>query len=200
MHIIDYFPMSVEQLEQIARRLQAAKDLIDEAEVSILEMPLNPALAVREFTLATGRSVPDTPRPMTYDEVKFLIGMKLSEMVEFAQTVTPDADTAVELVRGLVATDLKSNYVKPTDPIDIIADQADAEVDSAYYGFNAFAKCGVNLARVFDQVHTANMAKRFPDGTFHKREDNKVIKPPGWREPDIRAEIARQYNQGSWNW
>ena len=159
---------------------------------------LSEAAMVREFTMGCGRECPERPRPMTRDEVSFLIGMMLSEIVELAQTVTDDSDEAVNLVKDLVRTDLKRNYIKPTDSVDIIADQADAVVDCAYYGYDAFAKTGVNLRRVFNVVHKANMDKRFPDGTFQKREDGKIIKPPGWCEPDIRAEIERQIHDGSW--
>lgn len=156
------------------------------------------ATRVREFTLAAGREVPDRPRPMTREEVLFLVGMKLSEIVELVQTVTDSADEAVQLVKDRVAVDLKRNYVKPTNPIQIIADQADAAVDGRYYDYDAFAKCGVNLGRVFNVVHQANMNKRFPDGKFHKRDDGKVIKPPGWVEPDIEAEIRLQIFEGAW--
>ena len=83
---------------------------------------------VKEFTVGCGRTVPDRPRLMTRDEVKILIGMKLSELVELAQTVTDTPTEAVEMVRGLVATDLKTSYIKPTDIVELIAHQADAEV------------------------------------------------------------------------
>ncbi len=172
-------------LNQLETLIKEAKPVVSDAE------------KVRQFTKGCGRECPTEPRVMTRDEVKFLIGMMLSEIVELAQTVTDSADEAVELVRERVAVDLKRNYVKPEDKFQLIADQADAVVDCAYYAHDAFAKTGVNLSRVFDIVHQANMNKRFPDGTFHKREDGKIIKPPGWTEPNIRQEIIEQYQEGS---
>ena len=62
---------------------------------------------------------------------------------------------------------------------------------------NAAAKKGVNLSSVFDVVHDANMAKKWEDGTFHKREDGKILKPETWSPPDVQKEIARQFKEGS---
>jgi hypothetical protein len=71
-------------------------------------------------------------------------------------------------------------------------------VDVYYYSLNAACKKGVNISTVFDIVHGANMAKRDPaTGQFIKREDGKIIKPEGWQGPDIKQEIARQMEHGS---
>jgi hypothetical protein len=55
----------------------------------------------------------------------------------------------------------------------------------------------MDLSTLFDIVHDANMAKKFPDGTFHRRpEDGKILKPG--KEGDVVGEIMRQYCFGSW--
>ena len=44
------------------------------------------------------------------------------------------------------------------------------------------------------------MAKRNPaTGKFEKRADGKIIKPPGWKAPDVEGEMARQFKEGSWS-
>lgn len=80
------------------------------------------------------------------------------------------------------------------------ADQADALVDVYYYSQNAACKKGMNLSSVFNLVHGANMAKRDPStGHFIRREsDGKVLKPKGWKPPDVEAELMRQAAEGSW--
>ena len=80
------------------------------------------------------------------------------------------------------------------------ADQADALVDIYYYSQNAACKKGMNLSSVFNLVHAANMAKRDPStGHFIRREsDGKILKPEGWKAPDVEAELLRQREQGSW--
>lgn len=90
--------------------------------------------------------------------------------------------------------------IPPGDEANVIAEQADAFVDIYYYMLNAAAKKGVNVSAIFDIVHGANMAKRDPaSGKFLTREDGKIIKPKGWQAPDIKAEIQRQLEHGSWN-
>merc|ERR1712139_504204 len=83
--------------------------------------------------------------------------------------------------------------------IDQIAAQADALVDIQYYMLNCAAKKGFNMSSIFGVVHAANMAKRDPQtGRFEKRADGKVIKPAGWKPPDVEGELGRQFAEGSW--
>ena len=43
------------------------------------------------------------------------------------------------------------------------------------------------------------MAKRDPlTGKFIKRDDGKILKPQNWTAPDIKKEIQKQRNEGSW--
>lgn len=146
-----------------------------------------------------GVVLPNKPQVMSKEQVRFLIRMCASELVELAQTVCDNSDEAVQMVKDSANTDLKPNYIKPDNEIELIAQQADALVDCWYYGLNGFCKVGVNLSKIFTIVHDANMAKKFDDGKFHKRDDGKIIKPPNWKEPNIIAEIENQINNGSWN-
>ena len=158
------------------------------------------ALKVKQFTEeSTGKVCPATPQIMNKDEVKFLISMVNSEMLELALTVCNSPEEAIQLFNDARFRDFNTNYVRPSSNVQLIAEQADAMVDAWYYMLNAGAKKGINLDKVFDVVQDANMNKRFPDGTFHRREDGKVIKPQDWKEPDIDSEIQRQLKHGSWN-
>ena len=43
------------------------------------------------------------------------------------------------------------------------------------------------------------MNKRDPvTKQFIKREDGKILKPNGWKEPDINSEIEKQLKEGAW--
>ena len=97
------------------------------------------------------------------------------------------------------AKNIPKMNVAPNCTNELIAEQSDAFVDIWYYSLNCMAKQGVNLSKIFDLVHNANMAKRDPlTGKFIKREDGKIIKPKGWKAPDVKAEIEKQMNHGSW--
>lgn len=150
---------------------------------------------VRDFTeQSMGIKLPKTPTKMSRNEVKFIVRMVISEMMELCATVTPTVRDALDLFNECVETTDKPKSFDPETKSDaeIMAEQYDSFVDAWYYMLNMAVKKGVDLDEIFKVVHRANMAKRFPDGKFHRREDGKVMKPDGWKEPDIVGEIKRQ--------
>ena len=71
-------------------------------------------------------------------------------------------------------------------------------VDAKYYMYDTGARHGMNLDKIFDEVHEANRRKfDFKNGAT-RREDGKIMKPPGWQPADIDAEVSRQCQNGSW--
>lgn len=49
---------------------------------------------------------------------------------------------------------------------------------------------GIDLDVALERVHGANMAKLGPDGRPVKRpHDGKVMKPPGWKPPDLKDAV-----------
>lgn len=64
----------------------------------------------------------------------------------------------------------------------------DAGLDIIVLAFGALFQAGYSpreIAFGFKQVMQSNLAKRFPDGIFHKNEAGKIIKPEGWKHPDL---------------
>ena len=158
------------------------------------------AYQVKEFTEgSTGKPCPSSPQAMSYDKVKFIIRMVISELDELACTVTSDTESRDKLMQECLNERDKCSNFKYDTEVDLIAAQYDALVDAWYYSLNISAQHGVNLSSIFDIVHKANMAKRDPvTGQFIRREsDGKVIKPTGWQSPDIESEISRQIKEGS---
>lgn len=151
---------------------------------------------VRDFTIQAGQECTAEPTPMSKDEVTFLLRMCLSELQELALTVTENTQESVELLKQSLETIDKTQYEQLNTDDEIIAAQADALVDLWYYGLNAFAKKSVNISKIFDVVHKANMSKKDPaTNTFKKRvSDGKILKPKGWTPPNIVKEIAKQRN------
>jgi predicted HAD superfamily Cof-like phosphohydrolase len=152
-------------------------------------------LLVKDFTeQSMGVKLPNKPTKMSRNEVKFIVRMVISEMMELCSTVTPTVRDALDLFDECVETTDNPKLFDPASKsdVEIMAEQYDSFVDAWYYMLNTAVKKGVDLDGIFRIVHGANMAKRFPDGTFHRREDGKVVKPDGWKEPDIVGEIQRQ--------
>lgn len=66
-----------------------------------------------------------------------------------------------------------------------LVELADGLVDSVYVLLHTANSLGIPFDLVWDEVQKSNMAKVWEDGTAHKREDGKILKPPGWKPPDI---------------
>lgn len=109
---------------------------------------------------------------------------------------TPQLMTAqaVEFVSEMVNDELDE-----LRQADDVVEQADALVDAIYYICDSAARHGINLDRVFEIVHGANMQK-VVDGKVLRREDGKILKPAGWRDPAplLVEELQRQQSEGSW--
>ncbi len=152
---------------------------------------------VCQFTKESGANVPNKPQLMSSDEVFFLVKMMLDEIMELGATVEEAHEVKFKMIKMI--TDSKDlSKITGVSNEELIGEQGDALVDSYYYSLNAAAKKGINLSKIFEVVHKANMDKRDPTtGTFLKRSDGKIIKPVGWKDPDITAEIIRQTIEGS---
>jgi len=164
----------------------------------IFKVPVTDAEKVRQFTYEAGQDTPDHPQIMSENEVSFIGKMIIDEVLElFASVMTPQESK--QLLKKFI-DDSKDIPKMDDDKTEQIAEQADAFVDIWYYSLNAAAKKGINLSKIFDVVHNANMAKKDPiSGKFLKREDGKIIKPQGWKPPDIKQEIVDQLKKGAWD-
>jgi predicted HAD superfamily Cof-like phosphohydrolase len=67
---------------------------------------------------------------------------------------------------------------------------ADAMIDSIYVIVGAGIEFGIPMEQVWNAVQDANMAKRHPEtGMVITRVDGKILKPAGWKPPDVEAII-----------
>lgn len=102
---------------------------------------------------------------------------------------------AVEFIAEMVNDELD----ELREAADVV-EQADALVDAIYYICDTAVRHGMNLDRVFEIVHGANMQK-VVDGRVVRRDDGKILKPEGWRDPGplLITELGRQRSEGSWS-
>lgn len=153
---------------------------------------------VKEFSeLAIHGKVPSVPVVPSAERLNFITRMILSELLEMLRVCTDNPKKFI--LNSLEKADLP--MAGPTGfetDEDKLVEIADGLADINYYIYDFAARHGINLHPVFQAVHKANMDKRFPDGTFHRREDGKVIKPLGWEEPDVRKIMKDQIEKGSW--
>ena len=96
----------------------------------------------------------------------------------------PDFNTR-ELRLELIAEELDelSDAVADRDMIQI----ADALTDLLYVVYGAGHAFGLDLDECFQEVHASNMSKLGENGRPIYREDGKVMKGPGYFEPDLEG-------------
>ena len=94
----------------------------------------------------------------------------------------PDFNTR-ELRLELIQEELDelSDAIADRDMIQI----ADALTDLLYVVYGAGHAFGIDLDECFQEVHSSNMSKLGPNGKPIHREDGKVMKGPGFFEPDL---------------
>ncbi len=69
-----------------------------------------------------------------------------------------------------------------------LTEVSDACADIIYVVVGLSLALGIPLNEIWTEVHKSNMEK-FHDGVLLKRADGKVIKPEGWKPPDIMGII-----------
>jgi len=96
----------------------------------------------------------------------------------------PDFNTR-ELRLELIQEELDelSDAVADRDMIQI----ADALTDLLYVVYGAGHAFGLDLDECFQEVHSSNMSKLGENGRPIHREDGKVMKGPGYFEPDLEG-------------
>ena len=96
----------------------------------------------------------------------------------------PDFNTR-ELRLELIQEELEelSDAVADRDMIQI----ADALTDLLYVVYGAGHSFGIDLDECFEEVHRSNMSKLGENGRPIHREDGKVLKGPGYFEPDLEG-------------
>jgi len=113
-------------------------------------------------------------------EFQKAFGQLVSDKPEF-----PDSKTRILRMRLLSEEFVEYNAAEHDNNL---IEVADALADLIYIACGTAASYGIPLNAIFEEVHRSNMAK-LVDGKPLKREDGKIIKPEGWKPPDIEKII-----------
>jgi len=109
--------------------------------------------------------------------------------VPIRETLSWPSIERIELRQDLVAEEVNVELFDAITARDMVK-TADAIGDSIYVLVGMAVEFGIPLDRVWAAIQAANMAKRGPDGKVKYREDGKVLKPDGWRPPDIAGVLG----------
>lgn len=157
---------------------------------------------VKQFTEGMlGHSIPSRPKPLGIEQARFICSMVISELSELMSTVVSSQDQLIdEMQMCLDSADIHT-YTPILRTDEVVSEQADAMVDAMYYMYDTAARQGINLDKIFDVVHEANMDKRdLETKKFIRREsDGKVLKREGWQPPNVLLAMQEQIKNGGFN-
>ena len=131
----------------------------------------NPFKDQEQFMRACDQAVPSNQHEVTDPlGIQFDLYLKLikEEYYELLEAQGLDAD---------------HNRVKDADPEETL----DALVDILVVTIGAIHSMGANAEGAWNEVMRTNLAKiDSTTGKVRKREDGKVLKPEGWKPPDLK--------------
>lgn len=110
---------------------------------------------------------------------------------------TPDSDL-IRLRMSLITEEYDEvmtalNLLYMDTPFYHLEDYANAMkelADLMYVILGTAVSFGIDMEKVFDEVHRSNMSKVWEDGTIHRREDGKILKPPTYSPADIEKVLG----------
>lgn len=126
--------------------------------------------AQRRFMTACGQ----TTEVLNLQQLRLYVGLVLEETAEL-----------VEAVEKLETSMAAGQPIHRND----IAEILDAGGDIMVVAGGVINSVGIHPGNVLDRVWATNLAKISPDGKVLRREDGKILKPPGW-EPPIFTDLA----------
>lgn len=135
---------------------------------------------VKEFHRVMG--IPTHERPSMPDEATRLLRCRLllEETLEFIRA----SGCSVNAYHGL-------GFCVITTHAPDLAAMAQENADVRYIAHGNDLAMGVD-GRVFNEVHHANMLKT-SNGVVTRRADGKVVKPDGWKPPDV-ARVLEEWD------
>lgn len=137
---------------------------------------------VLEFHRKVGQPIVEKPAVPSDERVRLRARLVLEESLEFLEALF-GVPSWIEGVRHSI------NYAIDRAPVKVDLPKAvDALADIDYVVEGSRIEFGVDGGPIAREVHRANMEKQGGP----RREDGKVLKPPGWKPPDIDGELDRQ--------
>lgn len=132
------------------------------------------AKRIREFHAAVGAPLPQSLTMRDVDHLALrqkLIQEEYEEVTAVYQQITEALMVGEEL-----------------DSVETLTPLAHELADLLYVVYGAIESFGIDADAVFSEVHRANMQK----AGGPRREDGKILKPPGWQPADVKSVIEKQ--------
>lgn len=146
---------------------------------------------VKQFHRAFDHIDPDVLTQPSSERKKLRLDLILEEVKETA--VELGFDLKIDITRRhSTYKDSKGIFIPvlvDNDEIDM-AKTAKELADILYVVYGAAANFGIDLDKVFAEVHRSNMTKLGPDGKPVYREDGKILKGPNYEVANIEKVLG----------
>lgn len=146
---------------------------------------------VLEFHRAMEQPIVEKPAVPSEDRVRLRLRLIAEEFFELLRSTIgyPEVDERNDNPAILDFVERTVNAVINEAKLEVdLPSFVDATIDLDYVVEGTRIEFGVDGGPVLDAVHRANMAK----ATGPRRADGKILKPEGWRAPDVESELRRQ--------
>src|SRR5688500_11781444 len=156
--------------KQLSRRpLKALEDQLRDFH-QVANQPIGRSPQVRDADLRS--------RLIIEEAIELCVALLKSEMsgVEAGLRVSEIFDTAM---KHCVSTGKLSDT---TDQVELLAEVVDGQADLLYVTIGTAVACGTPMDPFWNEVHRSNMQK-----AGAPLVDGKIMKPRGWRPPQVRA-------------
>lgn len=141
----------------------------------------------RQFHQIYEQPIATSPCIPSFDQRKLRVKLILEELEEFAISSHIESPAVIEAFQQLnCSIDRVPRNEGETANIIYAAD-ALGDLDYVVAGGNLV--WGIPAERVMAEIHRSNLSKLGADGRPIKREDGKVIKGPGFFEPNLKKVI-----------
>jgi len=107
----------------------------------------------------------------------------------------PIVGELLEMRKRIMNEEFNEEFIPALDEGDLVG-IADGGIDSIVTIIGTMLACGIDPRPHWDEVQRTNMAKRDPDtGEVRRRDDGKILKPEGWKSPNLEAILRQQQNR-----
>lgn len=174
-------------------------EFIDENNNLIEDDDINFSKYVKIFTEESKNiKCPEYPEEITHDKVLFLTKMIISEIDELVATISHNEVDKKFIMEDILDSHNNLYYEIIDDPLE---NQIDCLIKIYHLSKNLAYSHGINLSKIFHEVHSANLRKKDPQTNKYiiRESDGKIMKPLNWKAPDINSIIRDQLINGSWN-
>lgn len=164
------------------------------------------------YEFHTVMGVPAHHRPLipSDDRVRLRLEILREEFFELLSACLEPADANRYMSEFWHAERALKNVIQEAVVRVDLHDVADALTDMDYINEGTRWEFGIDGEPVFEEVHDSNMKKAIPHAEckgkgceacthgliVRRREDGKVIKPEGWKPPDIARVLREQGWEG----